>query len=725
MSLLKKALLSFLPLILLLLLSSKVDASDSISSWNNTTALPVEIASHTIYPFLDKLIIAGGANTSVLNLNITSTTSSSGQLSNWTASSINSPTILWHTAAQRGNKVYMIGGSTAVGIIPYVYLGNINATGIVDDWSLITNLPKSLAFTGASIINNRLYVSGGLDQNGVVSQNIYFAEIDANGLLGNWVDAGNMPMAMYAHGFIEDNGYFYEIGGRNSSHQILNTVYRQKINADGSVGTGEILNLLPIGIARGGIVKVGRTIYSIGGDSSIGITDTVLSSEIQTDNSLGAWEPSVHPLPKKLCCGAAANIGDYIYYTGGHDGAGYFDSVYYTKIIGDEPENEILLAVPLLKQTAQPWEDDVYDMATIWSPANPTINRWGCALTSATMILNYYGLQKIDASTNLTPETLNNWLKTQPDGYVNGGLLNWLAISRLTKNSKSFNPAFSYDALEYRRVSGMDNTQLDTDLSASQPDILEVPGHFIVAKGKTDSSYLINDPFYERDSLDDEYENSYVSLGRYIPSHTDLSYIQIISNPELNIELKDQNGSVPVENFIQSPISNPVTGQPSGDPVRIVYKPQPLGGNYQIALSASSPTPYKLEVFIYDTQGRVKIFTFTGTVDSSSQIIYPLNFDKTTAANSTVKKVVSFADFYRDLKTLYDTRKINVITYLLLTAGIKDIENDYKKGKITQAVKKIDLFRLVITKLSKKDADDPVKKLLLEDLDGLRSYVRG
>ncbi len=153
------------------------------------------------------------------------------------------------------------------------------------------------------------------------------------------------------------------------------------------------------------------------------------------------------------------------------------------------------LNVPLLRQTDPLWGAQVYDSASRWSPAHATISDWGCAETSAAMILQYYGITKLPNNINLDPGTLNTWLKNQPDGYIGNGLLNWLAISRLSKLAKTNNPNFIYDALEYRRK-GIDKVSLTDDINAGQPDILEEPGHFIVGKGINADTFNINDPYY-------------------------------------------------------------------------------------------------------------------------------------------------------------------------------------------------------------------------------------
>src|ERR1700722_603606 len=95
------------------------------------------------------------------------------------------------------------------------------------------------------------------------------------------------------------------------------------------------------------------------------------------------------------------------------------------------------LSVPLIKQTSTPWQSQEYDSAHIWNPSNPTINAWGCAMTSAAMIFRYYGINELPDGTPLDPGTLNKWLENQPDGYVETGWVNWIALSRLSKLATS------------------------------------------------------------------------------------------------------------------------------------------------------------------------------------------------------------------------------------------------------------------------------------------------
>lgn len=266
------------------------------------------------------------------------------------------------------------------------------------------------------------------------------------------------------------------------------------------------------------------------------------------------------------------------------------------------------LNVPDYKQYDPAWKDEEYDHASSWVQATTnTIEHWGCALSSAAMVLKYHGW-------DVNPSTLNTWLKTQADGFIRNGLINWLAVSRYTRVS---GPANGFDALEYTRYPGFNEAQLDIELAALRPVILAEPGHFVVAKGKSDTSYAINDPGYSDRPTLASYSDTFSSLGSFIPSNTDLSYIMLVINPEISVEIQDSNGDpVSITDYLQEPIDNPFSTEDSGETVRIVLIPKPTDGSYQLFLSGDGE--YSLDWYLYDEQGEENAGTIGGEVNNDT-----------------------------------------------------------------------------------------------------------
>lgn len=308
------------------------------------------------------------------------------------------------------------------------------------------------------------------------------------------------------------------------------------------------------------------------------------------------------------------------------------------------------LNVPNLKQYDPPWNDDVYDSATSWS-VNPTIERWGCALTSASMVLKYF-------NHNINPDDLNNWLNSQPDGYLRSGLLNWLAVSRYTRiNQDADSPI-----LEYRRF-GPDQTILENELIAGNPAILKLPGHFVVAKGKTGSDFDINDPATTRNLLS-SYGESYLALNRYRATSTNLSYVMFAIDSDITLQLLDsEENLVEGSYFLDEPLVDDIDGnQTSGEELRIFLLPTPTQGNY--TLEATGSGIYQLDSYLYGLEGDVR-------TDSSNGILQEGQIDEflvTIGETSGAQPVVTIGTIIEDLNNSWNQgliRKESIYRFLL------------------------------------------------------------
>ena len=310
--------------------------------------------------------------------------------------------------------------------------------------------------------------------------------------------------------------------------------------------------------------------------------------------------------------------------------------------------SSISLSVPLLKQTDPLWSSMEYDSATKWAPTNPTIGDWGCALTSATMVMQYYGLTKMPDGTPLNPASVNKWLKSQKNGYVGNGLFNWLAITTLTKLAKNQNPNFNYDALQYRRQENFSSAVLDTDLHNNQPDILGEPGHFIVGKGEDNTIFSINDPFYNRTSLS-SYNNTALSMGRYIPSNTNLSYIQIVLPPTVNAVLQNSNGQkegsdgtqtfseiTDGDYYIEGGLNDPITNT-TGSAARFLIVPTPQDGNYSLTFYSTTTQSLNTQIFTYDVDGNVIEQDLTGMITPHTSKTMSFSYQQEPSTNKADK----------------------------------------------------------------------------------------
>lgn len=264
-----------------------------------------------------------------------------------------------------------------------------------------------------------------------------------------------------------------------------------------------------------------------------------------------------------------------------------------------------------LKQYSIPWGEKIYGFT------NKTISEFGCALTSASMILQYYGHP-------INPDQLNLWLKNQPDGYIRNGLVNWLAITRYTR----LNDSLISPTLEYNRY-GEDHDKLSQELFNQRPAILKLPGHFVVAKSVVDDTYGINDPGYANRATLDSYNNTYLSLNTFRPTHTDLSYMMFVVDKNINLILKDKNGNlIETQSFTETPIQSIYNSNLyTGETVKIYLVEKPQTQNYTVEISGPKGK-YELNAYIYDETGNYTKKTFNGRLSGQDVDSYTIKYQK-------------------------------------------------------------------------------------------------
>ena len=172
--------------------------------------------------------------------------------------------------------------------------------------------------------------------------------------------------------------------------------------------------------------------------------------------------------------------------------------------------------VPPYKQGgAAEWADDPYGGSDIqpWydnSGKLGTMKDYGCAVTSAAMVVSYQGLLQSRPTT--TPRELNNWLRSHK-GYSQGAIL-WPKVAEFARDVKGIQ-------LYYYEGWGPNEGIVNAYVCNSTPIILNTNsspytnGHFVVADGILDnSSWSIKDPDdYNLSSLATDAYTGYRKFG--------------------------------------------------------------------------------------------------------------------------------------------------------------------------------------------------------------------
>ncbi len=247
---------------------------------------------------------------------------------------------------------------------------------------------------------------------------------------------------------------------------------------------------------------------------------------------------------------------------------------------------------PYLSQKDPLWGSKEYDSAGTWAGAEKSgIERWGCALTSAAMMLQNYDVQTATGSAT-TPDGLNDWLKNEPDGYIGLGHVNWLAITRYVR--ESYETEHASTKLEFTRTYPPSTPEL--------PAILGVPGHFVVAHGEDATNWNINDPASETKQTLDK-TSTITSINKFVPSLTDLSYMLLAIDSDTVATLTNESGATVPGSWIDEYLSDD-TELATGSAIRTLMIPKPSSGKYKLTVNRPADATERLvKIYLYDKLG--------------------------------------------------------------------------------------------------------------------------
>jgi len=333
-----------------------------------------------------------------------------------------------------------------------------------------------------------------------------------------------------------------------------------------------------------------------------------------------------------------------------------------------------LLPVSLLQQNDEQWGEIEYDTASQWSDWEaPTISRWGCALTSLTMIMRYHGLTTMPDGQPVDPATVNQWLLDEEDGYVGQGLVNWFAATRLIRQiserysvpgSQLPKLEFSYQGLPWLEVG-------KNELLTGRPLIAQVPGHFTVVNGydEHNNEFLISDPLYSYQYLSQH--PATLSLRLFRPSQTDLSALVAVHRPEVVVEILNESGVV-VSQTWREEIVDSVSGE-STEVWQFTVVNQPAAGRYQVNVVGAKEEGDVL-IFTYDQLANVETYLPLKSEYINFEILsFYLAFNKETGGeiqplDLTEPAVFSWGNFLARLNQLKNDQLINQSIYERLNA---------------------------------------------------------
>ena len=342
--------------------TAPINSDGTIGTWVTGTALPLGLIASSGFVINNKIYLVGGATgTGTYLSNVYyATINSDGTIGSW-VSGPSLPGLLGYTKVIVTKKrVYTLAGNNGSIAISTIYTATINDDGTLNAWSAYGSLPYSGYLCYTAVIKDRLYVIGGYSSG--YRRDVYYANIDSEGLLGPWISGIFLPKGM-SHGecFTTENKIHIT---------FENEVYTAPIYSDGSLGTWYKSATLPYNMGETECVITSSKIYLISAaagtyngyvvyaDFAGGSNDyssyygqnseihNVISGsgkpwtqqyQINTTQStdITGWSVSASSLPIALGLSSTIATKNRIYVLGGHNGTSVVSTVYTAPINAD------------------------------------------------------------------------------------------------------------------------------------------------------------------------------------------------------------------------------------------------------------------------------------------------------------------------------------------------------------------------------------------------------
>ncbi len=208
----------------------------------------------------------------------------------------------------------------------------------IPGWQATEALTTPRAGSAVVQANGIIYAIGGIDGKTFLDSS-EFSRIEPSGHLTAWTLSSELTQPRGFFGAIAHNGFIYAIGGGNgpSGHNLLSSVERAEILADGSLGPW-IVEKTTLNLPRRcvKVMLINNRIYAFGGFAGT-LLDSIESAPILADGHLGPWriETNTLTLPRYVHAGKKSEKS--IIVTGGHNehqGAG-LNSVEWAELNGN------------------------------------------------------------------------------------------------------------------------------------------------------------------------------------------------------------------------------------------------------------------------------------------------------------------------------------------------------------------------------------------------------
>lgn len=221
-------------------------------------------------------------------------------------------------------------------------LGTTNIVG----WNIGESLHDTRIKASCITTRNHVYLLGGVINN-EFSNRVDVAVLKSTGVVSDWQPAEPFPISVASAISIKVGSSVYVLGGWNGN-SISNVIYRSIIDESGRLGDWNKVGTLPVYVSDAEVFVLGEQLYIVGGLTTTESTGTEsLSDKIYTcpiikDDGLGEWTEYIVKLPKATSGFVLVPTSKRIYIVGGGDAVGPTDAVYYSEVTDNKQLSEFL-----------------------------------------------------------------------------------------------------------------------------------------------------------------------------------------------------------------------------------------------------------------------------------------------------------------------------------------------------------------------------------------------
>lgn len=237
------------------------------------------------------------------------------------------------TSVTYNGYIYQIGGHNGGAFsLTTVSYAQINANGTLGNWTTTTSLPTATKFATSVVYSGHIFVLGGSPNNSLFSNAVYSAPINPNGTLGSWTLVSTTPAVSHKATAVVYGEYVYYMGGYSGIFQ--DGVYYAHLNTDGTTGSWNSTTSLPVPMSDAVSVAYNGYIYELAGINNGGFKDSAYYAQVNNDGTIGSWNTTTS-LPVGMNLASGALYDGYVYILGGQNGSGVLSSVYYARLRDD------------------------------------------------------------------------------------------------------------------------------------------------------------------------------------------------------------------------------------------------------------------------------------------------------------------------------------------------------------------------------------------------------